>query len=207
MQVAKALVASDSARAEVSLGRLAANASNSCVRTNAQAMMKQFSTDWLCAGPYRQAGKSGGELFDMAFAPEQPSLGLVNGRGIAAVGDLTSVASGDNCVIYLKTRVFVLAAQSVIFELDSDDGIKLWVNSEITHANNTDRGVVPGQDKVKSSFRQGWNDLLAKITQNGGGCGMSLHLTATDGSEIPGLRFDPRGEPNPNAKAKTANRR
>jgi hypothetical protein len=56
---------------------------------------------------------------------------------------------------------------------------------------------VPGQDKVKARLRQGWNDLLAKITQNGGGCGLSLRITAADGSEIPGLRFDPRGETRP----------
>ena len=62
------------------------------------------------------------------------------------------------------------------------------------HANNIDRGVTPGEDRVKARMHQGWNDLLAKITQNGGGCGMSLRITSTDGSEIPGLRYDTRGE-------------
>lgn len=203
LQIASALVASDSARAEASLSRLAGNAGNYNVRTNAQAMMKQFSTDWLCAGPYRQDGKSGRDLFDVAFAPEQPGLGAVNWRGIAAVGDLTSVAAGDNCVVYLKTRVFIAAAQPVIFEIGSDDGIKLWVNNEVTHTNNTDRGVVPGQDKVKARLREGWNDLLVKITQNGGGCGMSLRITAADGTEIPGLRFDPRAEASPSGASRS----
>ena len=108
--------------------------------------------------------------------------------------DLASEVAGDNCVIYLRTCVFVLAAQSVIFELGSDDGIKFWVNDEMTHAKNTDRGVTPGEDRVKAKLHQGWNDLLAKITQNGGGCGMSLRITAINGSEIPGLRFEARGE-------------
>ena len=108
--------------------------------------------------------------------------------------DLAGEAAGDNCVIYLKTRVFVPAAHAVIFELGSDDGIKLWVNDEVVHANNIDRGVTPGEDRVKAKLHQGWNDLLAKITQNGGGCGMSLRITAADGSEIPGLRYDSRGE-------------
>jgi hypothetical protein len=94
----------------------------------------------------------------------------------------------------LKTRVFVPAPQAAVFELGSDDGIKLWVNNEVVHANNIDRGVMPGEDRAKAKLRQGWNDLLAKITQNGGGCGMSLRITSTDGSAVSGLRFDSRGE-------------
>ena len=215
LQIAKALVASQPSLAEASLNRLAANASDTNIRTNAQALVKHFTSRWLCAGPYRQPGKSGRDLFDVAFAPEQPSLGAVNWRPVTGATDLSSAGvvdlagevAGDNCVIYLKTRVFVPAAQSVIFELGSGDGIKLWVNGEVTHANNIDRGVTPGEDRAKAKLHQGWNDLLAKITQNGGGCGMSLRITAADGSEIPGLRFDPRGETNPNAEVKTANPR
>ena len=202
LQIAKALVASQPSLAEASLNRLAANAGDTNVRTNAQALVKQFASRWLCAGPYRQPDKTGRDLFDVAFAPEQPSLGLVTWRPATGAADLSSTGvvdlagevAGDNCVIYLKTRVFAPVAQAVIFELGSDDGIKLWVNNEVMHANNTDRGVVPGADRAKAKLHQGWNDLLVKITQNGGGCGMSLRITAADGSEIPGLRFDPRGE-------------
>ena len=193
LQIAKALLASETALAEASLTRLATNASNQTVRTNAQVLVQRPESGWLCAGPYRQEGKSGRELFDVAFAPEKPGGGAVSWRGLPGVGDLTSVAAGDNCVVYLKTRVFLPSAQPVIFELGSDDGIKLWVNNAVTHANNVDRGMVPGQDKAKAQLRQGWNDLLAKITQDGGGCGMSLRITATNRAEILGLRFDPRG--------------
>jgi len=202
LQIAKALVASEPGLAEASLNRLAAKASDNTVRTNAQALAKQFTSRWLCAGPYRQPGKAGRDLFDVAFAPEQPSLSAVTWRPVAGATDLSSAGivdlagevAGDNCVIYLKTRVFIPAAQAVIFELGSDDGIKLWVNSEVTHTNNIDRGVAPGQDRAKAKLRQGWNDLLAKISQNGGGCGMSLRITAADGAEVPGLRYDSRGE-------------
>ena len=195
LQIAKALLASEPGLAEASLTRLATSAGNPGVRTNAQALVMRPDSGWLCAGPYRQEGKSGRELFDVAFAPEKAGTGAVAWRGAPGLADLTSVAGGDNCIVYLKTRVFLPTAQPVIFELGSDDGIKLWVNNEVIHANNTDRGVVPGQDKVKAKLRQGWNDLLAKISQNGGGCGMSLRITAANAEGIPGLRFDPRGEP------------
>ncbi len=200
LQIAKALIAAQPGLAEASLNRLAASAGDNKVRTDAQALVKQFTSRWLCAGPYRQPGKPGHDLFDVAFAPEQPSIGSVTWRPVASATDLSSAGivdlagevASDNCVIYLKTRVFVPAAQAVIFELGSDDGIKLWVNGEVTHVNNIDRGVAPGADRAKAKLRQGWNDLLAKITQNGGGCGMSLRITSTDGAEISGLRFDPR---------------
>jgi HEAT repeat protein len=202
LQIAKALIAAQPGLAEASLNRLATNASGNNVRTNAQALVKQFTSRWLCAGPYRQSGKSGRDLFDVAFAPEQPGLGAVTWRPVAGASDLSSAgivelageAAGDNCIIYLKTRVFVPTAHAVSFQLGSDDGIKLWVNGEMTHANNIDRGVTPGEDRAKANLRQGWNDVLAKITQNGGGCGLSLRITATDGSEVAGLRYDPRGE-------------
>ena len=83
LQIAKALVASQPGLAEASLTRLATSASNNNVRTNAQALVKQFTSRWLCAGPYRQPGKSGRDLFDVAFAPEQPSLGAVTWRPVA----------------------------------------------------------------------------------------------------------------------------
>ncbi len=197
LKIAKALLASEPDLATASLNRLAAGANNSAVRNDAQALMKRAETGWLCSGPYRQDGKSGRELFDVAFAPEQPGSDAVKWRGTPGLADLSSVTAGDNCVVYLKTRVFLPAAQRVRLEIGSDDGIKLWVNREVIHANNTDRGVVPGQDKVQAAFRQGWNDLLAKITQNGGGCGMSLRIANTDGTEIPGLRVDPHGESRP----------
>jgi FG-GAP-like repeat len=201
-QIAKALLSTDSTMAEASLERLAAGASNDGVRTNAQALLKQFKSGWLCAGPYRQAGKTSVELFDIPFAPE-----LANGRDVTwrpAPGsvdlsrpgevDLATIVDGDQCVVYLKTRVFVPIAQPVALAMGSDDGIKLWVNGELVHANNATRGLAPGQDHAKAKLRQGWNDILAKITQQNAGCGMILSIVAPDGSEVPGLRMDPRGE-------------
>ncbi len=202
LQIAKALVATQPSLAEASLTRLAAQAGPGDVRTKAQVLVKQFASRWLCAGPYRQPGKSGRDLFDVAFAPEQSGQSSVTWRPVAGATDLSSAGvvdlagevAGDNCVLYLKTRVFVPTARAVIFDLGSDDGIKLWVNGVVAHANNIDRGVTPGEDRAKAKLNQGWNDVLAKITQNGGGCGMSLRITAADGKELAGLRMDSRGE-------------
>jgi HEAT repeat protein len=201
VQIAKALGASDPDAAEASLQRLVTEGSPS-VRTNAQAILRQLDSGWLCAGPYRQEGKSAQDLFDTAFAPEQAVASEIKWRrapgspDLARAGEvvLDGIVSGDHCVVYLKTLVFVPAAQTVNLEIGSDDGIKLWVNGELVHANNAVRGLTPGQDRVKAILREGWNEFKAKITQHTLGCGMTLRVVTEDGKAVPGLRFDPRGD-------------
>jgi hypothetical protein len=105
--------------------------------------------------------------------------------------ELAPVVGGDHCAVYLRSRVFVPQAQGVGLEIGSDDGIKLWVNGELVHANNAVRGLAPGQDRARANLRAGWNDLRAKITQSTAGCGMMLRVTGADGAEV--NRFDARG--------------
>jgi hypothetical protein len=200
LQIAKALAASDPEAAEVSLRRIVASGS-ATTRTNAQAILKQLDSGWLCAGPYRQEGKTAQDLFDVAFAPEPAGGGEAKWRrapgspDLARTGEvvLDGIVGGDHCVVYLRTQVFVPAAQPVNLEIGSDDGMKFWVNGELVHANNAVRGLTPGQDRAKASLREGWNELRAKITQHTLGCGMMLRIVTADGKPVAGLRFDVNG--------------
>ena len=200
VQIAKALLPSDPEAAESSLQRLVADG-GATVRTNAQAILRQLDSGWLCAGPYRQTGKTAQELFDIAFAPEQTDGSQVKWRRAPGAPDLAragevvldGIVGGGHCVVYLKTRVFVPAAQLVNLEIGSDDGIKLWVNGELVHANNAVRGLTPGQDRAKANLREGWNEFRAKITQHTLGCGLTLRIVTPAGKEVPGLRFESQG--------------
>jgi hypothetical protein len=182
---------------ESALARLISNTSNASVRTNAQALLKQLDSGWLCAGPYRIAGKQGPELFDVEFAPELANAAAVSWQRApgsadpARVGevDLAAIVGGDHAVAYAKTRVYVPTAQTVVFAIGSDDGIKLWVNGALVHANNAVRGLTPDQDRATGQLHEGWNDLLAKITQHTVGCGFTLRMISADGAEISGLRW------------------
>jgi HEAT repeat protein len=201
VQIAKALANSDPEVAKASLERLIADGS-ATTRTNAQAILKQLDSGWLCAGPYRQEGKTAQELFDVVFTPEQAVTSEVKWRRAPGSPDLTrigevvldSIVGGDHCVVYLKTQVYVPAGQSVNLEVGSDDGIKLWVNGELVHANNAVRGLTPGQDRAKANLLKGWNELRAKITQHTLGCGMTLRIVTAEGEDVTGLRFAPRGD-------------
>ena len=104
-----------------------------------------------------------------------------------------SVTGGEHCVLYLRTQVFSPKAQPVLFLIGTDDGVKLWVNGELVHANNAVRGLTPDQDRATGKLREGWNDLRAKITQHTAGCGMVLRIRNPDGTAISSLKLDPAG--------------
>jgi hypothetical protein len=202
LQIAEKLGAAEFAAVDAALTRLAKDASSAAIQGRARALLKVLNSGWLCAGPYRQAGKEAQALFDVAFPPEQAGGAGVSWQrapgttDLARVGevDFGGVVGGDHGVMYAKTRVFVPQAQAVVFAIGSDDGVKLWVNGELVHANNAVRGLSPDQDQAKARLREGWNDLLLKITQHTLGCGFTLRVRSENGQEIPGLRLDPAGD-------------
>jgi HEAT repeat protein len=201
LRIATAMLPTEPTAGTTLLRRLVAEGSSPDVKTGAQSALKQFDADWLYTGPYRQAGVECRALFDVTFAPELPDSNQLEWRRASGTADLArrgevdlaDVVGGNDCVVYLKTRVFAPTAQPVSFAIGSDDGIKFWVNGELVHANNAVRGLTSGEDKANGKLRAGWNDLLAKVTQSSAGCGMTLEIKHADGSEIAGLRFDPHG--------------
>ncbi len=201
LQIAQALGTTNLVEVETVLNRLAKDTTNPSIRTDVQALLQHLDSGWLCTGPYRVAGKQAQQLFDIPFPPEQNNAGQIDWQrapgssDLARPGevDLAGITGGDHCVVYAKTRVYVPAAEAASFAIGSDDGIKLWLNGELIHANNAVRGLTPDQDHAAGQLRQGWNDLLAKITQHTAGCGFTLRMTRADGSDIPGLRLDPSG--------------
>ena len=78
-----------------------------------------------------------------------------------------------------------------MLELGSDDGIKVWLNGQVVHANNATRPCTPNQDKAKVKLKQGENTLLIKITQGGGQWTTCCRLRAPDGKELPGVAIAP----------------
>ena len=156
--------------------------------------MNGYITAWQVAGPYKRAGMNDKELFNVAFAPEKDdeqatwSVMPVSG-GPPVILNLMSIGGGNNRVAYLRTRVWSEKKRNARLELGSDDGIKVWLNDKVVHANNTNRGCQPGEDTAKVTFQEGWNRLMMKITQGGGGWAACARVTAPDGSLMDGIRF------------------
>ena len=203
VQIATAL---GGAEGKAALGQLAASAKTDAARADAKKALDaldQYSgyvATWLAAGPYRQDGKGCRDLFDVAFPPEQNAADV---KWVAAPHpadaalfwqvDLLPIAGAKDSVVYVKTRVWSPKAQKARLDIGSDDGVKLWVNGKMVHANNTMRPLKAAEDKAEADLKEGWNDFHAKITQNEMGCGLCLRVRGPDGSVLDGLKVDTGG--------------
>jgi len=154
---------------------------------NAGQSPEGFIIGWMVAGPYTQADTDGSGLFDVAFAPEK-NADPVEWRPLTAprngMVDLGKPMPGENRVAYLRATVSSEEDQKALLELGSDDGIKVWLNGQVVHANNVVRPCSPGQDKVNVNLRKGDNLLLLKVTQGGGEFAAVARLRSPDGKPL-----------------------
>jgi HEAT repeat protein len=153
-----------------------------------------FILAWMFSGPYTQEGKDGSALFDLAFPPEKPGAKAdwrpVTGAKSGLL-ELDKMFRGNDRVAYLRTRITSDQAQDARLELGSDDGVKVWLNDKVVHANNAIRPCSPGQDKVKVKLQAGANDLLLKVTQGGGEWSVICRLRGADGGDLGGVTVGP----------------
>jgi len=153
-----------------------------------------YITAWQVAGPYTHKDADDKKLFDIPFAPETADANNVQWQ-LMPPGDpaqpwlirLDALFGGSNRVAYLKTIVRSQSHQQLMLELGSDDGVKAWLNGQLVHANNVNRGCTPGEDKVKVALKKGTNTLLLKITQGGGGWNACARFRTLDDKTPRGL--------------------
>jgi HEAT repeat protein len=157
-----------------------------------------FVLAWEVSPAYEREGLNFSALFDVAFSPESGASDADVGWHAMPVGtepeqpwlvDLLALYGGEQKVAYLRTAVWSDAERELVAEFGTDDGLKIWWNGEMMLANNTQRAVAPGQEKVRLKVRAGWNAMMVKVTQNIMGWGACARFTATDGGPAIGLRF------------------
>jgi hypothetical protein len=84
----------------------------------------------------------------------------------------------DNCDAYAFAWVQTPAGAGPQWGVGSDDGVRIWQNGTLIHDNNAARGVTWDQDRIlPTGMAAGWNRLLLKVHNGGGGFGgvISLH--------------------------------
>jgi HEAT repeat protein len=191
-QLARRLAGANPARARTAVERARSASTQPAVQAAAGEVLDQLERDrdyvvsWLLAGPFTAAGP--GRLIDLEFPPE--TGGPVQWRPVPAPGgivDLASVLGGEQRVAYLRATLHSPRAQRVQLQLGSDDGLKVWLNGQVVHRADVDRGLVPGQDRLEVELREGRNTLLLKVTQFGGGWAASCRIRGPDGASVPGL--------------------
>ena len=196
------------AQARAPLKKVLATTSDANTRQAADAALKEieakadFITAWQVVGPYRQAGKNYADLFDIVFPPESAAAST-NGSApvnwhtlpVAAdparpgVMDLLKPVGGEQCVAYVRTRIFSPQKQPARLELGTDDGVKVWLNGALVRAHNIARPLQIGSDKVNVTLNAEWNVLVLKVTQNNLGWEFCARLLQPDGSHLEGLQF------------------
>lgn len=102
--------------------------------------------------------------------------------GLISIAEI--IGAADNVAAYLRSQIWSAKQEDATLEIGSDDGIKVWLNDQLVHANNAGRPVTPGEDKVKVALKQGWNKLLLKVTNIGGNWGACARLVGTDGKRL-----------------------
>lgn len=111
------------------------------------------------------------------------------------------LGGGSQQVGYLRARIHSdREVPSAWLEVGSDDGVKAWVNGEVVMEVNTDRGITDFADRAPISLREGWNELLLKVTQNTGSWEACARISADEkGSPLGGLTFEPATPPQEDA--------
>jgi len=156
---------------------------------------EDFVTVWMVSGPYMEKEKDGAALFDIEFPPEKGDGSEAKWKAVGAnngqldMGAITE--AGDQRAAYLRTYILSPKAQEARLDMGSDDGIKVWLNGKVVHANNANRGYQANQDRAKIALNEGTNVLLVKITNGGDGWQAGVRVRAADGGKLAGLKFRP----------------
>jgi len=158
--------------------------------------LEDFVILWQVAGPYSKEGVEGLALYDLEFEPEHNQNSAkwvempVGKTGFdARVINLEQFFGVEHSVAYLRTHVWSGQDQRVIFELGSDDGIKVWLNDQPVFQNKIERPHNQGEDFVEVELSEGWNTVFMKISQSTGDWGASLVITDKERKPVDGLKY------------------
>jgi HEAT repeat protein len=203
VQIGQALMGSNSQQIKSVMVKVEQQTQNDTVRQQARDVINaiekfdDYIISWEYSGPYSQDNASNTTLFDVVFAPEQPDAKDVKWEIMPAstdparpwLAELDKVLSANNSVAYLRTKISSDKEQKVLLEAGSDDGIKIWLNDQVVHGSNVNRGLEPGQDKVEVTLKQGWNTLVLKVTNGTGNWTACARFRALDGSTLENIKY------------------
>lgn len=205
VQIAQGVFGSDPQRVKEVMAKVIQGTKQDAIRQQAQEVINQierfddYIVSWQISGPYTKDGKAG-ELIDAVFAPEQQGqeaqwrpmpAGTTPDQPWLVEPERVQGFTGDNRVAYLRTKIVSPKEQKARLELGSDDGVKVWLNGQVVHANNAVRPVQLGQDQADVTLKEGVNVLLVKLIQDAGQWAMAVRLRTPDGGKLEGLKVEP----------------
>jgi len=196
-QIADRLRPTNAPRARAAVDKVLATVKDPRVRQQAQDVvndLEQFEgyiLNWLASPIYKAKGADTQKLFEAAQIPETAEAATVAWKPLnAGVGPWSInleafFGAEDHCAAYVRTRVWVPAAQDARLEMGSDDCIKAWLNGKAVHTPPYyNRSMAPRQDFVGVKLQAGWNDLMLKVVDHEGGWAFCCRLRRPDGAAL-----------------------
>ncbi|KPK82053.1 MAG: hypothetical protein AMS25_04015 [Gemmatimonas sp. SM23_52] len=90
---------------------------------------------------------------------------------------------------YVHTYVYCPEDRTILLIADSDDDLVARVNGQRVWVNVVARGLGRGRDTVTVRLAEGWNSLLLKPLNRGGGFGVLGRLAPAESEGVAGLRL------------------
>ncbi len=157
---------------------------------------EDYLTQWQLIGPFK--GSNSAEMtLEFKTQVEDEFLkkgdGSIDQAGVYKAEDKTfkwkkASASSKNgfvdlskelgliewCVGYAYAEVESIHAREAVLRCGSDDGIKIWVNGKVVHANDVMRGYKPDSDEAAAQLKPGVNRIFVKILNGAAGWGFGV---------------------------------
>ena len=159
-----------------------------------------YIRSWLICGPFEdakletepfkneaeiapQAGKTSGGKVWKIYSPLENKLNFEEQEAFGPY---------DNCVGYAYIEVKSPKKKELRLFLGSDDGLKVWLNGRNILTNDIPRGFGFDQDKLNVILEPGWNRLLLKVNDIGGGWVLSARFSDHRGLPVSNLEYRPK---------------
>lgn len=133
---------------------------------------------WEVSKVYKVAGKTGPELFDVAFSPEKnPNLvkwqtvtdtltsrtTLLHPLGVLNC-DVVNGEENEQSAAYMRSSIYANNAAKTQLKIEGSYGLKVWLNGNLIYSK---LGTDPAKPAtVEADIKQGWNQFLVKVVQN-----------------------------------------
>jgi predicted phosphodiesterase len=152
----------------------------------------QFVKNWKIIGPFEAPGGNGLKTVyppetELDFTKTYPTGSgtqsgwkdyEISGNTIDFIETLNAPAFElKHGVVYAHTLVKAKEAGEILLLLGSNDDPVVWINNKEVHRKEIGRGVQACEDIILVPVRQGNNDILIKVNQQGGAWGLNLQIS------------------------------
>ncbi len=154
---------------------------------------RRFIAEWNLIGPFDAPDMS---YLQTAYPPEEEidMSRVYEGKDGNRVGWIkmkaepsgfmrleNRIAPSERGIVYGLVYVYSPEKRKALMLVGSDDGVRVWLNDTLVHTNPAYRGAYPDQDRISVTLNEGWNKLLIKVLQGGGGWGYYVRFVDPEG--------------------------